>query len=80
MRHQHLSGFVPLCIVEHQERDPQPLNIFQGQSVLRPSLLQVEILDPIVIPREGDDGLLLIKKSLPFQGETKLDSVVMVNF
>ena len=56
------------------------MNILQGQSVLRPSLLQVEILNSVVIPREGDDGGLLSKDYLPFQDESELECVDMVHF
>ena len=41
---------VLLGVVKNQERNPQPLYVFKRQSVLGPSLLQVQILDTVVIP------------------------------
>ena len=45
-----LGRLVLLRVVEHQERNPESLNILQSKGVLWTSPFEVEVLDTVVIP------------------------------
>ena len=46
----HLGCFILLSVVKYEERNPEPLNILEGEGILGSGFLQVEILDPVVVP------------------------------
>ena len=48
----NLCGFVPLCVVKDKKGNPHPVDIFQGKSVLRTGLFQVEVFYPVVVPAD----------------------------
>ena len=45
-----LRRLVLLGVVKNQERNPESLNILESKSILRSSSLEVEILDPVIVP------------------------------
>ena len=45
-----LGRLVLLRVVEHKERNPESLNILEGEGVLWTSPFEVEVLDTVVIP------------------------------
>ena len=46
----YLGCFILFSVVKYEEWNPEPLNVLESESILRTALLQVEVLDPIVIP------------------------------
>ena len=46
----YMGCLVPLCVVKDEEWNPEPLNILESERILRAAFLQVEILDPVVVP------------------------------
>jgi len=48
----NLCGFVPLCVVKDKKGYPHPVDVFQGKSVLRTGLFQVEVFYPVVVPAD----------------------------
>ena len=45
-----MGCLVPLGVVKDEEWNPEPLNILESERILRAAFLQVEILDPVVVP------------------------------
>ena len=46
----YMGCLVPLGVVKDEEWNPEPLNILESERILRAAFLQVEILDPVVVP------------------------------
>ena len=61
----NLCGFVPLCVVKDKKGNPHPVDIFQGKSVLRSGLLQVEVFYPVVVPKNARGYCIAFVFSLP---------------
>ena len=47
--------FVLLSVVKHEERNPKLLQILDVNSILGPSLLQVQVFEAVVIPIKDND-------------------------
>ena len=48
--HKYLSCFILLGVIKDQERNPEPLDVFKSQRVLRARVFQVQIFDSVVVP------------------------------
>ena len=48
--HKYLSCFILLGVIKDQEGNPEPLDVFKSQRVLRARVFQVQIFDSVVIP------------------------------
>ena len=46
----YLSCFILLGVIKDQERNPEPLDVFKSQRVLRARVFQVQIFDSVVVP------------------------------
>ena len=46
----YLRCFILLGVIEDQEWNPEPLDVFKSQRVLRTRVFQVQIFDSVVIP------------------------------
>ena len=58
------SGFVVLRVLEDEIGNPQFVVLFKGESIGTPLLLQIVVLDPVVVP---------------FQGQAELENVHVVH-
>ena len=57
-----LCGLLILCVGEHYEWYPQPLDLLSGQTVEGPLLLEVVVLESVVVPDHQEPELEYIDK------------------